>query len=106
MKIGSMIMSGHCNFPATHDANHKPVDPYDSHERCQRNGGGITNRSTGVFHPCPCSCHVVGDAFECSGCGDDIYLAPTLGPDEDGDTQYTHLTEDGLRMTSPYCGAT
>lgn len=103
LRIGNSIMSGHCGNPATHDSNHQPIDTYHSHERCQQNGGGIVNRMTGAFHPCPCTCHTVGEEYECSECGDVIYEAPTLGPDEDGDPQYTHISEDGLRMTGVYC---
>lgn len=97
-----MIMSGHCGNPATHDHKHRPVDPYDSHERCQDLGGGVFTTSTATFHPCPCSCHV-GEEYECSGCGESIYEAPTLGPNEAGEVQYVHLTTDGLRMTGVYC---
>lgn len=102
MKIGTPIMSGHCGNPATHNAKHEEVDPYLSHERCQANGGGVTTASSGEFHPCPCTCHV-DEEFECSECGDSIYEAPTMGPDENGDMQYVHISEDGSRMTSVYC---
>jgi hypothetical protein len=44
----------------------------------------------------------VGEEFECE-CGLLIYEAPALGPDEDGDMQYVHLTEDGLRIDLSGC---
>lgn len=95
-RIGPPIMSGHCNFPQT-------ADPLKSHDRCHDNGAGVTTRiGEGTFHPCPCTCHV-GEEFECSECGDSIYEAPNLGPDEDGDMQYVHISEDGLRVTGVYC---
>lgn len=90
------MMSGHCLNPQT-------TDPGKSHQRCHDMGAGNTACPTGEFAPCPCSCHVEPEPYECSGCGDDIYIAPNLGLDEDGDDQFVHLTEDGLRVTER-CG--
>jgi hypothetical protein len=84
--MGRPIMSGHCQFPET---DH----PDRSHERCAENGGGVKSKPTGLFHPCPCSCHL-GEEFECQ-CGGIIRLAPALGRDEDDDEQYVHVDTDG-----------
>lgn len=86
-ELGRLIMSGHCGFPET---DH----PENSHSRCQRNGGGATSRATGLFHPCPCRCHLREEDFEC-GCGYLIREAPALGLDEDGDPRYVHIDEAG-----------
>lgn len=87
-KIGRPIWSGHCQFPAT-------ADPKGSHERCIHNGGGCLSPGTGVFTPCPCSCHLGTEDFDCTGCGYLIREAPALGLDADGDVQYAHVDEDG-----------
>lgn len=89
------MMSGHCLNPQT-------KDPERSHQRCHDLGAGNTASPSGDFAPCPCSCHVEPDPFECE-CGEYVYLAPNLGKDDEGDDQYVHLTEDGLRVTGVYC---
>lgn len=88
MPLGRPIISGHCQFPET-------AHPEESHHRCQRNGGGVLSKPTGLFHPCPCHCHMGTEDFDCSACGYLIREAPALGPDEDGDAQYVHVDEDG-----------
>jgi hypothetical protein len=90
------MMSGHCAFPQT-------AHPERSHQRCHDMGAGNTASQSGEFAPCPCSCHVIPEPLECTNCGGDLYEAPMLGPDEDGDMQYVHLTEDGLRIDLSGC---
>lgn len=89
------MMSGHCAFPET-------AHPKRSHQRCHDQGAGNTATPSREFAPCPCSCHV-GEEYECQ-CGEMIYEAPMLGPDpDDGEMQYVHLTEDGLRIDLSGC---
>lgn len=85
--IGSLIMSGHCSFPVTND-------PFQSHARCERNGGGSRANPNKVFTPCPCSCHY-GETYECGGCGRPIREALLWPFDEDGELRYTHVDANG-----------
>lgn len=88
------VPSGWCSFPET---DH----PERSHERCQAQGAGSTNRPGGKFSPCPCHCHL-GEVYECE-CGGLIAEAPVLGPDpEDGDIIYVHINDQG-NMTMEGC---
>lgn len=87
--IGTLIWSGHCSHPQTDN-------PEESHLRCQRNAPWGKVRKDGMtVHPCPCSCHLGTEDFDCGECGYLIREAPALGLDEDGDPRYAHVDEAG-----------
>ena len=90
--MGRPIKSGHCNTPQT-------AKPQESHDRCERMGGGTLTKSTGRFHPCYCHCHL-GETFECGGCGRPIREAP-LWPnmDEPEEMTYVHVDASGDALT-------
>lgn len=82
----SLIMSGHCNTPST-------TDGVSSHERCARNGSGSHANPERIFHPCPCSCHLGTEEYECDNCGRDIRETDQfLGT---GEVCYVHIDREG-----------
>ena len=57
-----LMMSGWCAHPSS-------GDKAESHERCA--GWNDANPDKEVV-PCPCSCHLHTDAFECEDCGGEL----------------------------------
>lgn len=57
-----LMMSGWCAHPSS-------GDKAKSHERCA--GWNDANPDKEVV-PCPCSCHLHTDAFECEDCGGEL----------------------------------
>ena len=87
------MMSGHCAHPA---------ENADSHARCQRNGGGNRANPGHEFQPCPCTCHVDEERYECENCGRVLAEAPLLSA-ATGEDVYVHLDEAERRWTGEFC---
>lgn len=82
------MLSGHCHTPTT-------LNPFQSHERCERQGAGNAANPDKEFQPCPCECHL-GETFECGNCGRPLREAP-MWPNEDepGEMVYVHIDREG-----------
>jgi hypothetical protein len=92
-------------WPATHNENHEPISPALSHERCHLMGAGNIASPTGEFAPCPCSCHLGDELYECANCGGYLREAP-MWPNEDepGEMVYVHIDPTTGRATGEECG--
>lgn len=90
------LISGHCAFPQTRN-------PDESHQRCQKNGGGSRANPDKIFQPCPCLCHYPAEHYECGSCGGTILAAPHYPLDEDGDIHYVHLDPKRKRAIDGEC---
>lgn len=91
------MMSGHCAYPQT-------AHPEHSHERCQLMGAGNTACPSGEFSPCPDSCHLGTDEYECGNCGAPLREAP-MWPNEDepGEMVYVHIDPVSGRAIGEEC---
>lgn len=99
--IRQPLMSGFCAYPATHTAEHEPIDPMLSHEKCI---GYNRANPAGEFQPCPCPHHFEDcEEFECAACGRVIKEAPHWPLDADGDMRYTHIDRETGRATGEDC---
>jgi hypothetical protein len=98
------MMSGHCAYPSTHDANHNPLPASYSHDRCQAMGAGNRANPDGEFAPCPDSCHLGTDEYECGNCGGPLREAP-MWPNEDepGEMVYVHIDPTTGRAIGEEC---
>lgn len=90
-----LLMSGHCNFPATEvqnkDGSVSPVDREYSHRLC-------------ALPLCPCPCHFPGEELECE-CGGVLKEAPHWpeDPDYPGEPVYTHIDRETGRAIGEEC---
>lgn len=103
------LMSGHCNFPATH-VDGEPAGNL-SHERCAMLGAGNKANPTKEFAPCPCRCHLGTDEYVCENCNRPLREAP-MWPnafaegDEDADPDemvYVHIEPATGRAIGEEC---
>jgi hypothetical protein len=83
------LMSGHCAHPVTHTLHGNRISTDEAHARCL---GYNRANPAGEFQPCPCSCHLGTDEYECGNCGGALREAP-LWPNEDepGEMVYVHI---------------
>lgn len=79
------VMSGHCAFPQT-------AVPQESHDRCERKGGGSRANPEKGWNPCPCHCHL-GEQYECGNCGK--IIAESVNWDGTGEMVYVHIDHQG-----------
>ena len=75
--IRQPLMSGFCAHPTDNT----------SHERC---GGGQRANPQKQFQPCPCSCHLGEERYDCGNCGGTLAEAPVLTAVL-GEAMYVHV---------------
>lgn len=97
------LMSGHCNFPATHLSGGRPAGQH-SHERCQAMGAGTKANPDKEWQPCPCGCHLDSTEYVCENCGRPLRQAP-MWPNEDepGEPVFVHVEVSTGRAIGEVC---